>query len=173
MSNPLYMVFDVESIGLHGEAFAAAYVVVDADGQTLAEDWWACPPETAMGAQSDREWVAENIPPLDYTCRNPKCVRIHFWDAWRRWAGNGALLVADCGWPVEARFLAECVDDDRDSRAWAGPYPLHELATLRLARGLDPLGNEPRLPNEPKHHPLWDAHQSARLLLEALSSAAS
>lgn len=31
----LYMVFDVESIGLHGEGFAVGYVVVDRNGERL------------------------------------------------------------------------------------------------------------------------------------------
>ena len=30
--SPLYMVFDVESIGLHGEGFAVAWVVVNSAG---------------------------------------------------------------------------------------------------------------------------------------------
>jgi hypothetical protein len=79
------------------------------------------------------------------------------------------MLAADCAWPVEARFLAACVDDQPEQRAWEGPYPLIDIASVRLAAGLDPLATVERLPSEmPAHDPLADARQSARLLIEAL-----
>jgi hypothetical protein len=52
-----------------------------------------------------------------------------------------------------------------------GPYPLVDVASVRLAAGLDPLGAYDRTAGElPVHNPLADARQSARLLLEALKS---
>ena len=39
----LFFVFDVESVGLHGEGFAVAGGVYTATGGTLWEFWLACP----------------------------------------------------------------------------------------------------------------------------------
>lgn len=165
----LFMVFDVESIGLHGEGFAVGFVVVNQHGEALAEGVHACPPGHAHGADDDRKWVAENIPELNGEHPTPESVRSSFWHCWQYWKAQGAVLVADCCWPVEARFLAACVDDSPIARKWSGPYPLHDLASVLLALGRDPLATNERLPNEaPAHHPLHDARQSARLLVAAL-----
>lgn len=167
----LYMVFDVESVGLHGEGFAVAFVVVTADGDELDRARFACDPNFAQGSSEDRRWIAENIPPIPVTHPTPHHVRDAFWSAWQVLKARGAVLVADCAWPVEARFLAACVDDYPSSHKWGGPYPLHDVATARLAAGLDPLATTDRLPSEePKHDPLADARQSARLFLEALAA---
>lgn len=171
------MVFDVESIGLHGEGYAAGYVVVDGDRQELQAGRFACDPRFANGTWKGREWVAANVPPLEETHLTPHAVRDAFWGLWQLWKGRGAVLAADCPWPVEARFLAACVDDARGTTAsgprdWEGPYPLVDVASVRLAAGLDPLGAADRLPSElPAHDPLADARQSARLLTEALALA--
>lgn len=166
----LWMVFDCESIGLHGETFAVGYVVVRSEGEELERACWACYPDEAKGSYEGRRWVKENVPLIERTYAGPKYVRRAFWEAWLRWKEKGALLCADCAWPVEARFLAACVDDDPPVRNWKGPYPLHDLASLRLAAGFDPLAIEERLPYElPVHNPLADALQSARLLVETLS----
>jgi hypothetical protein len=165
------MVFDVEGIGLHGEGFAVGWVVVDGDGNELGSGIEACDPGEAIGHPGDAAWVAANIPPIARTRHTPFDVRGAFWRCWMAEKEQGAVLVADCAWPVEARFLAACVDDFRRVRAWDGPYPLHEVATMRLAAGLDPLATAPRLPTEePKHDPLADARQSARLFIEAVNA---
>jgi hypothetical protein len=167
-----FMVFDVESIGLHGEAFAVGYVVVNRLGAKMAEGTLACDPTQARGTDEDRAWVQENIPALPPTQMQPYGVRNHFWQRWLEWREQGAVLVADCAWPVEARFLAACVDDAKAERNWEGPCPLHDLASVLLALGRDPLATNERLPDElPAHHPLNDARQSARLLIDALAAA--
>lgn len=165
----LWMVFDVESVGLHGEGFAVGWVVVDARGTEVEARREACPPDAAAGEEGVRGWVRASCPAFESRHATPAEVRAAFWERWLDWRAAGAGLAADCAWPVEARFLAACVDDDPKARGWAGPYPLHDVATLRVAAGLDPLATSGRLPNElPAHDPLADARQSARLLLEAL-----
>lgn len=162
----LYMVFDVESIGLHGEGFAVAYVVIDEKGQRVAIDVCACSSDKAVGTPEDREWVNNNIPYIPFNAVGPTEVRSWFWNAWQRWKKLGAVLVTDCGWPVEHRFLAACVDDD-PSRCWEGPYPLYDVASIMLANGKDPLAERERLEDEKElHNPLCDVYQSARLLAE-------
>lgn len=167
------MVFDVESIGLHGEGFAVGWTVVGRDGRRVASAQYACEPDRAAGAALDRRWIAANVPVpgQGYNCSAPRHVRTEFWEAWVYAKARGAVLVADCPWPVEAKFLADCIADD-PTRAADGPYPLIDVASVRLAAGLDPLATVERLPGElPKHDPLRDAFQSARLLLEALDRA--
>ncbi len=167
----MFVVFDVESVGLHGEGFAVGFVVVTRDGVEVDHARFTCHPNCARGARDDHRWIKEHVPLLPLTHSTPRDVRDAFWSAWEVVKGRGAVLVADCAWPVEARFLAACVDDAPDARRWGGPYPLHDVATARLSAGLDPLATVERLPSEePKHDPLADARQSARLWLEALGA---
>jgi hypothetical protein len=181
MAEPqFYMVFDVESVGLHGEGFAVGWVVVDTEGGEVACGAHACDPrgrENASGDDEGRAWVLANVPHSvwglggRWDAGTAYQAREAFWEDWQAWKAKGAILAADCPWPVEARFLAACVDDDPEARRWGGPYPFIDVASVRLAAGLDPLGTEERLPSElPIHDPLADARQSARLLIEALKA---
>ena len=171
MKQDLFMVFDVESIGLHGEGFAVAWTVVNREGSRLAECCMACDPAMCSGTDESRLWVSENVPALECTSPTPQHLRNTFWHDWRYWADQGAVLVADCAWPVEANFLSACVKLNLAEREWQGPYPLHDLASVLLALGADALAVTERLPDElPAHHPLMDARQSARQLVEALKT---
>lgn len=171
MSNSPFFVFDVESVGLHGEGYAVGICVVSPGGEILAEDRYACDPESARGMESDREWIAANVPEVPVSHRTPREVREAFWMLWMEWKETkGATMAADCLWPVEARFVCACVDDRPERRAFLGPYPFLEISSVLTAAGIDPLANYPRLESEePKHDPLADARQSARLLTEALA----
>jgi hypothetical protein len=164
-----FMVFDVESIGLHGDGFAVAWVVVNREGERLDEACLSCNPDLCAGADESRIWVSENVPELERTSPTPQHLRNTFWHEWRRWADQGAVLVADCAWPVEANFLSACVRLNHKEREWQGPYPLHDLASVMLVHGADPLAVTFRMPDElPAHHPLMDARQSARQLVQCL-----
>lgn len=169
-----FMVLDVESMGLHGRGFAVGWVVVDQAGTVLEEGKSACDPEMAMGhgeSPEDREWVKVNVPVMECDQKTPYGVRQAFWKEWMKWKAQGAVLVADCAWPVEAKFLIACVDDDPESRRWEGPYPLFDLSSFLLMAGCDPLGTFPREPNElPAHDPLNDARQSVRVMQMAFKT---
>jgi hypothetical protein len=158
------MVFDVESNGLHGKAFAVGWVVTDGD-RVISEGYEAC------SVKDPDPWVAKNVLPKlpSPTQTDAKAVRNAFWKAWQDAKAQGATLWADCGWPVEANFLSACVADDPGSRAWEGPYPLHEISTVFEMIGWDSTAKYDRLDDEPEHHPTGDAKQSARLLNKALS----
>lgn len=165
-----FVVFDVESDGLHGEGFAVGWAVVELDPvggvPILLADGIAVGP-----APQSNGWIRENVLPHlpTPTHADRRSVRDAFWQVWEHWREEGARLAADVAWPVEARFLAACVDDAPATRSWGGPYPLIDISSVRLAAGLDPLGEEVRLPPElPAHNPLADARQSSRLLTEAL-----
>lgn len=165
----LYMVFDVESIGLHGEGFAVGYVVVNSTGAEIDQGLYACPPHVAQGEQAGRDWVKANIPSIEPTFDWPSKVREAFWSKWIFWKNLGALLAADCAWPVESNFLEACVSQKPAEREWEGPYPLIDISSVIFAKGGNPLATHTRLPTElPLHQPLADARQSARLLIETL-----
>lgn len=164
-------VFDVESIGLHGEGFAVAGGIYAADGLAVREFAYHCDPSAAIGSAEDRQWVRENVTISERSalCPSPVAVRDAFWRVWSdAKAGYDVTMFVECGWPVEARFLAACIEDAPDERNWDGPYPLHEIASVMLAAGMNPMGTYTRLPNElPPHEPLADSRLSARLLFEA------
>ena len=178
--NELIMAFDVESVGKHGPGFAVGWVVVDKNGIELEERYLASYTEAWLNtvelgnSREDRAWVKENVLPAlsGSNCRDLFEVRDYFWQSWLKWRDRGALLVADCSWPVETNFLATCVKH-HPTRREQGPYPLHDVSTALLMAGKDPLLSYDRLPNElPKHHPTCDARQSARLFREARSTVA-
>lgn len=177
-----FFVFDVESIGLHGEGFAVAGGIY-INGIAQSEFRYASSPEIAHGTLANRQWVRENVPPIWPREFSSLEIRQAFWQQWEKAKAEypGILMAAECGWPVEATFLSQCIRDGNPfnelgskcetwPREFAGPYPLHEIATLMLAAGMDPMATYDRLPSElPKHDPLADARQSARLLAGAIT----
>jgi hypothetical protein len=170
MIDRIFMVFDVESVGLHGEGFAVGYVVVEPKtGIRLGSGLFSCSSYKAIGIRPDHQWVDANVPSLDITHDSPLEIRSEFWDIWLAWKAKDALLLADCCWPVEARFLAQCVDDSPAKRELQGPYPLVDLSSILLGHGRNPVETFDRVADElPKHNPLCDARQSARILCETL-----
>lgn len=184
MMPPFFFVFDVESVGLQGHGFAVGWVVIDtATGATVDREMVYCSLQQALheASESDVVWVQEHVVPAlaeghGVLVPGTLAVRVTFWSAWQRWKERGALLAADCPWPVEARFLMECVRYTRVGMGrmagdFDGPYPLIDVASVRLAKGFDPIVAVERLPDElPVHNPLCDARQSARLLMEAMRS---
>jgi hypothetical protein len=167
----LFFVFDVESIGLAGEGFAVAGGVYNRLAAAQMEFAFCCPEHQAQGTEIDRKWVCENVPRFPATHDNPRDVRTAFWETWRecRSLYSGIQMAAECQFPVETRFLARCVDD-LPARSAEAPYPLLEISTYMQAAGMDPMATYDRLERErPRHHPLADARQSARLLAAAIA----
>lgn len=162
-----HLVYDVESIGLHGEGFAVGWVVVDVmSGTTLETGMYACPPGRASGRAKDRAWVDSNVPELDVSHRSPRAVRDAFWKKLTTYVRQGVDIWADHMWPVDSRFVSRCIDDEPSQRNWNGPNPLKDIQTLGESVGLP----RPRRSSEelPVHHPLADAKHSARYLRQIL-----
>lgn len=172
-----FFVFDVESIGLHGEAFAVAGGMYSATGEAIREFAYHCNQAEAKGSPDDREWVIKNVTthPSSAEQSNPFLVRERFWDEWMHAkSAFKAIMFVECGWPVEAAFLQSCINDHVETRKWSGPYPMHEIASIMLAAGMDPTATYERKESEkPAHEPLADARQSARLLATALRGLAN
>lgn len=168
-----FFVFDVESVGLYGEGFAAGYTVLDQKGEEVDAGCFACPSVLADGSDSDRDWINENVPMIEYTNDNPAEVRREFWKAWKYWSSQGASMFAETAFPVETLFLIDCVQEV-PMRKKEAPYPLHDISSVMLSFGMDPKAEYDRYITElPKHNPLADARQSARLLMESLSATSS
>jgi hypothetical protein len=163
-------VFDVESVGLHGEGFAVAGGVY-VDGAAQSEFRFCCPPGEAEGSDEDRKWIDANVPAMEITHRGPASVRDAFWTEWEKAKARHPKIVmaGECIWPVEAGFVAACVCQKLDERKWSGPYPFHEISSVMFAAGMDPMAAYVREESEkPAHEPLADARLSARLLATAL-----
>ncbi len=166
------LVFDAESNSLHGPVFAIGAVVYR-DGKMVEWFFARCPIEGAVDP-----WVAANVLPAlnagvggsPVTHATPRAMRDAFWQ-WLTYPRVNTIVVVDCGWPVEAGLLSACVADD-PTRAFKGPYPLHEVATFLHAAGLDPLAKYAPivLPDEDEHahHPVFDATVSALCVEMAL-----
>jgi hypothetical protein len=115
-------------------------------------------------------WCKDNIPVIEITHRTPKAVRSAFWTHWLKAKSEGAVMAADCLWPVEAGFVARAIYDDMEERSKNGPYPFIDIASVLMSAGMDPIGTYERTESEqPKHNPYADAMQSARMLALALS----
>ena len=178
-----FFVFDVESVGLHGEGFMVGWVVLDTDGAGRYAEFGSaeCPASAAAHATgstakhetADRAWVAEHVTsaPGAHAVRasSPRAVRDAFWEAWTRAQArySGIVMAADVPIPVEANFVRACMLDNLNR---SSPYPFIDVASVLLASGQDPLATFPRQSDElPQHTALADARQSARLLYAALA----
>ncbi len=173
-SSRMYMVFDVESLGLRGTPVSVGYIVfdlADQDPNIVCPDQlvaseanlFACSWEAMLPSVSSETavWLRKNMPRLMVDCDDSSEVSRKFTEAWKRWQMFDTTLVCDVAWPVEAGFLLRCSDQ------WEmpGPYPLIDIAGMVLARGFDPL-HDPILdiqeqPTFTKHNPLEDARWSA------------
>lgn len=164
------LVFDVESNGLHGQAFAVGAVLYDiATGRQYGSTHFRCPIEGDVDP-----WVGENVLPNLWqpeNFANGVEMRTAFWNFLQQVKSNcqdtygvELIVMADVAYPVETRFLAACQDDDPD-RAWNGPYPLHDLATWLLAAGYDTDVDRfemASMKDFDKHDPMADALASAK-----------
>ncbi len=163
---------DAESLGLYGVSFAVGVSVRDLVHNVEIGTFYAnCGLENAdpdVKNHPSYEWLMANVVPhlRGQTHKTPREVHEAFWAYYRSWAERDDVdlqIVSDCGAPVEAGLFRSCVLNDVADRAFKAPYPLHELATLLLACGEDPIGNGVRKPDElPAHDPLCDARQSGR-----------
>jgi hypothetical protein len=184
-------VLDVESIGLHGEGFAVGVHVMDLCTGDVQLEWLASVPTwTAQGTAHDRAWVRDNIPDLTYGLPNAPAAHVPRgreypslsglgvpmpWDLrreFRHWWEDlkvkypDMMLAADVPYPVETNFLEACY---RDVQKDMGVYPLLDVNSILLATDLTEAEKMDRNPTElPRHNPLADARQSARLLRRAL-----
>lgn len=172
----MYMTFDVETNGLHGEAFAVGYKVTNNSGVTLIEGIHSCPVDDSDSGVHDgnypatRQWLEEHVLPVlpEPDCFTTRAVRDKFFEAFNM-AQMEAIkrkelfyLVSDVAYPCETGFLAQMQLDGRDMQI----YPLLDVSSMLHADGFDATGTFERLHAKelPAHNPLNDARQSSRIL---------
>ncbi len=165
---------DVESNGLHGKAFAVGAVVMKLDG-TIVDDFYARSP---LEGELD-PWVKKNVVPVleefPETHRTALAMRDDFWEWYKEAKENSDYFIVSNGYPVEARFLLTCQDDDIETRYWDHAFPVLDLSSMLLMIGVKPLavrykfvadelGDSPVL----QHSPRFDAWVAALSAAKAL-----
>lgn len=175
-----FLTFDIESNGLHGEAFSVAALLMSQTPASvkgpriLSEFMGRCPIKGPVDT-----WVQDNVlPPMTGIPENyatPKLMRDGFW-AWYTGAKARAdFVLVNNPYPVEARFLLACQEDDPAVRYEHHPFPLIDLASLQLTLGLmtrpqrqafmkEVIGDTENL----SHNPRWDAWVTGLAAFEVL-----
>ncbi len=156
------LMFDVESISLHGEGFAVAAVVANKRNGIITSNFQLLSLE---GEAKASDWVKENILPCLQqmpTCETSRELRDKFYEFYMQHKETCDVW-SDCNFPVETNFLSAIVADDHESRQWEMPYPLLDLCTI-VDANIDRINNcgEGGLI---KHNPLHDSIASLRMLL--------
>jgi hypothetical protein len=151
---------DVESNGLRGRPFAIGAVVLD-DRRVRNTFTDRCPIDMPVDP-----WVAANVlaavQHMPVSSPDYETMLGHF-RAWRETAATEVPVVTHVGWPVEARLFADAYGADPET-AFAGPFPLHDVASMLWLAGEDPLSVEGylakhqiRRPPGQAHDPVFDA----------------
>ncbi|HSX36868.1 MAG TPA: hypothetical protein VLG13_01990 [Patescibacteria group bacterium] len=168
--------FDLETNGLHGEAFAAGAVVMDTQGSLLDE----FSGRAKIVGQVD-PWVEHNVLPvlkdMPITHKSYKDLREDFWKWYLQAEPQADYVLVSNGYPVEYRFLLKCQEENLDERYWQHPFPILDLTSILLATGHNP-SSKGKLINGiisagkfSRHHPLDDAKIAALAAIKALSLA--
>jgi hypothetical protein len=155
---------DAESNGLHGQPFAIGAVFLDDHG-VAATFTDRCPIAGPVDG-----WVEANVLPAIAHMPETSPSYETMLDDFRRWREaptEPVPVVAHVAWPVEARLFADAYGRD-PVKAFYGPYPLHDVASMLWLAGEDPLSVEDYLarheikpPPGSAHDPLFDAHCTA------------
>lgn len=164
---------DVESNGLHGEAFAVGAVLAQADGTLLDDFQGRCP----INGEVD-DWVKKNVlkamKDFHQTHDNARAMRDAFWQWFIAAKQRADYVMTDNGYPVEARFLIQCQDDDIDNRYWDHAFPMLDLSSMLLQAGIKPLAVKQQfvaefIKGQPilQHNPRFDAWVSALAAIKA------
>ena len=173
-ANTTLLSFDLETNGLHGNAFAIGAVLMDAKGHMLEKFTGRCD----ISGEID-EWVKINVLPaisdLNINYDSAKDLREAFWEWYLQTEPKADYVVVSNGYPVEYRFLLQCQEENLAERYWQHPFPILDLTSLLLASGHDPSGKSSlinRIVREggyKRHHPLHDAKIAILAAFEALS----
>ena len=155
--------FDIESNGLHGDAFAIGAVVLDANGKVYDKFTG----RSEIVGKID-EWVEQNVLPvitdMEITHSSYKHLRDNFWAWFVKAKKECDYVLVNNGYPVEYRFLLQCQEDDLDVRFWDHPFPILELTSLIVGAGKDVQETKIKVMSEQKdklkgdaHHPYYDS----------------
>ena len=166
--------FDLETNGLHGQAFAVGAVIVDGQGDILDQFTG----RTDIAGSVD-PWVKENVLPviedMPINCKSYNELKEGFWNWYIEAEAKSDYVLVNNGYPVEYRFLLDCQEADIERRYWQHPFPILDLLSLLIQIGEEPHGNDNEFIREffekypPKpHNPLWDATMAVLAAFKAL-----
>lgn len=165
--------FDIESNGLHGDAFAVAGVLMNSKREIVSQFESRCPITGPVD-----EWVAANvlgpIQDMPETAADGRALRNAFWAWYMKVKPQADMIVAANPYPVEARFLIDCQNDDMAEREFEHPFPYYDLSSLLYSHGFKTPTKRRAFvkkavhdaTGEP-HNPLWDAKATAMAALAA------
>lgn len=135
MKNLLFV--DAETDGLYGTFISVAVVVTDANANEIERFYYGINKKNLKVTDA---WTREHVLPIlgDYEeCEDETELLEKVWAVWEHYRAD-AYAVADVIYPVEARLFSKCVMNDMERRMFAAPYPLIDLSSLLLAKGIDP-----------------------------------
>lgn len=164
--NTKLLSFDLETNGLHGDAFAIGAVLMDMTGK-IHDKFTA---RTKIVGQVDA-WVEKNVIPaikdMPVTHKTYKDLRETFWEWYLKAEAKSDYVLVSNGYPVEYRFLLRCQEENLAKRYWQHPFPILDLTSLLLTVGEDP-SDKSKLINQIlqsnklfRHNPLDDAKITA------------
>lgn len=160
-----FLFVDAETDGLYGSFLSIAVILTDYEGNEIERYYWGINPKTL---QIQSEWVMQNVVPImgDYEiCRNEDELLDKFWNVWDKNREN-TFAVADVCYPVESTLFQRCVLHDLEERQMKGPFPLLDLSSMLLAKGIDPLVDRVELSDEngkKMHNALTDVEISVEI----------
>lgn len=169
-----FLCFDLESNGLHGQAFAIGALVIDATGKVY-DQFMA---RIRVTKKMD-EWVKENVVPviddMPITHKTYPEMCEDFWQWFVAAQEISDYVLVSNGYPVEYRFLLDCQGADIDERYWQHPFPIIDLSSLLLPLGELKDASKSKLMAKVQkqhdfrpHHPLDDAKATILVAFEAL-----
>ena len=164
-----FLCFDLETNGLHGQAFAIGALIIDAEN-TIHDKFSA----RVKLTDAVDPWVKDNvlsvIEDMVVTHDSYESMREAFWEWFVAAQEKSDYVLVSNGYPVEYRFLLDCQEAALDERYWQHPFPIIDSTSLLL--GLDVAKKD--IPHSSRtfrqHHPFDDAHATALRAIEALKT---
>lgn len=137
MKKNLFFV-DAETDGVYGTFLSIAVIVIDYEGNELDRHYWGINQKNLV---VHSEWVRRNVIPImgEYeVCQDEDEILDKFWKVWEKHRQD-AYAIADVCYPVESALFQKCVLKDEKKRGMEAPFPLLDLSSILLAKGIDPL----------------------------------
>ena len=167
-----YFIVDAETDGLYGVFLSVAAQVYDEEWNWIDEFYGAVRKKID---EIQEKWVRENVYPYLYqrSCIYKKEEELldDFWDFWMKYKRCEEIYCfADVPYPVESRLFIQCVEKNREERAFQAPFPLYDLESILNANGIGVLIDRKMLLGSVenseycRHNALDDVRMTARLL---------
>ena len=132
-----YFFVDAETDGLYGQYLSIAVLVTDECGNWI-DHFYAALNNSLDEIKS--EWVKENVfshlRNAEIQYQNEYDLLEAFWGFWEKYRNN-SYAVSDIMHPVESRLFTECVLHNLSSREYSAPFPLLDLSSILISKGIE------------------------------------